>query len=158
MKHEDIANYADDIRPYVYGKNIDEVVRFLEESPRIIFKWFSENHFQANTSKSHVLLSTDQHVQIKIGAAQIEYSSSVEKSLGVTIFFFFSIGVFFHEHSRITVLQGKGDGISLTPHQHFYPLHRHLDISHMIIAESSPLHIVSSRNRTGNLWFPSTSC
>ena len=30
--------------------------------------------------------------------------------------FFFSIWVFFHEHSRITGLQGKGEGISLTPH------------------------------------------
>ena len=38
----------------------------------------------------------------------------------------FSILVFFHEHSRITGLQGKGEGISLTPHYHFHPLHRHL--------------------------------
>ena len=32
--------------------------------------------------------------------------------------------VFFHEHSRITGLQGKGEGISLTPNYHFHPLHR----------------------------------
>ena len=38
---------------------------------------------------------------------------------------FFSIWVFFHEHSRITGLQGKGKGISLTPHYLFHPLHRH---------------------------------
>ena len=31
-------------------------------------------------------------------------------------FIFFSIWVFFYEHSRITGLQGKGEGISLTPH------------------------------------------
>ena len=72
-------------------------------------------------------------------------------------YFFFSIWVFSHDHSRITELQGKGGGISLTPHYHFHPLHRHLDISWAITAESSPLHIVSSRTRTGNLWFPSTS-
>ena len=42
---------------------------------------------------------------------------------------FFSIWVFFHEHSRITGLQEKGEGISLTPHYHFHPLHRQLDIS-----------------------------
>ena len=69
----------------------------------------------------------------------------------------FSILVFFHEHSRITGLQGKGEGISLTPHYHFHPLHRHLDISRAITAESSPLHIASSRTRTGNLGFPSAS-
>ena len=61
--------------------------------------------------------------------------------LNATIFFFF-IRVFFHDHSRITGLQGNGDGISLTPHYHFYPFHRHL--------ENSPLDIGSSRTRTGN--------
>ena len=70
---------------------------------------------------------------------------------------FFSSWVFFHNHSRTTALQGKGEGISLTPHYHFHPLHRHLDISRAITAESSPLHIGSSRTRTGNLWFPSAS-
>ena len=68
--------------------------------------------------------------------------------------FFFSTWVFFHEHSRITGLQGKGEGISLTPHYHFHPLHRHLDISRAITAGSSLLQIASSRTRTGNLWFP----
>ena len=40
MNHEDIANYADDNTRYVSRKNIDEVVRFLEESSPVIFKWF----------------------------------------------------------------------------------------------------------------------
>ena len=72
----------------------------------------------------------------------------------IYIYIFFSIWVFFHEHSRITGLQGKGEGISFTPHYHFHPLERHLDISRVITAESSPLHIASSRARTGNLWSP----
>ena len=38
MNHEDIVHYADDNTPYFYGKNIDEVVRFLEESSHVIFK------------------------------------------------------------------------------------------------------------------------
>ena len=58
-------------------------------------------------------------------------------------------------NTRITGLQGKGEGISLTPHYHLHPLHRHLDISREITAESSSLHITSL---TGNLWFLSTSC
>ena len=73
------------------------------------------------------------------------------------IFFFFSIWVFCHDHSRITRLQGKGEGISSTPHYHFHPLHRYLDISRAITAKSSPLHIGSNRTRTGNLWFPRAS-
>ena len=48
--------------------------------------------------------------------------------------FFFSIAAFFHDHTRITGLQGKGERISLTPHYHFHPLHRHLDISRAITA------------------------
>ena len=72
-------------------------------------------------------------------------------------FFFFSMWVFFHENSRITGLQGKEEGISLSPHYHFHPLHRHIGISREITAESSPLYIASSRTRTGNLWFPSAS-
>ena len=60
---------------------------------------------------------------------------------------FFPIWVFFHNHSWITGLHGKGEGISSTPHYHFHPLHRHLDISRAITAESSPPHI--GRSRTG---------
>ena len=47
---------------------------------------------------------------------------------------FFLTG-FFHEDLGITGLQGKGEGISLTPHYHFHLLHRHLDISWAITGE-----------------------
>ena len=74
MNH--ISNYADDNIPYFFRKNT--------VSSRVIFKWFSDNQSQANASKCHVLLSTDQHVQVNKGAAQIENSSS-EKLLDVTL-------------------------------------------------------------------------
>ena len=64
-------------------------------------------------------------------------------------FFFFL--VFFHEHLRIIGLQGKGESICLNPHYNFHPLHRHLDISWAITAESSPPDIANNRTRTGNL-------
>ena len=70
---------------------------------------------------------------------------------------FFAVWVFFDEHWRITGLQGKGEGISLTPHYHFRSLHRHLDISRVITTGSSPLHIASRRSQTGNFWFPRAS-
>ena len=75
----------------------------------------------------------------------------------VQFFFFFSVWVFFHGHSRITGIQGKGEGISLTPHHHFHLLHWHLDISLAITAKTSPLDIARSRTRNENLWFPSAS-
>ena len=51
------------------------------------------------------------------------------KSTNIFTFFFFPISVFFHNHSRITRLKGKGEGISLTPRYQFQPLQRQLDIS-----------------------------
>ena len=59
IDQHDIANYVDDNTPYASGKNIDEVVKSLEKVSRLTFKWFSDNPFQGNTSKCHVLLSTD---------------------------------------------------------------------------------------------------
>ena len=74
-------------------------------------------------------------------------------------FFFFRLSVFFffHEHSRFTAQQGKGEGIYSTPLYHFHPLHRYLDISREVTAESSHLHIASSRTRTRILQFSSAS-
>ena len=40
----------------------------------------------------------------------------------------------------------------LNPLYHFYLLHRYLDISRAIFAESSPLHIARSRTRTQKLF------
>ena len=60
-------------------------------------------------------------------------------------FFFFSMWVFFHIHSRFTGQQGKREAIYLTPLYHFHSLHRHLDISPAITGESLPLHIASSQ-------------
>ena len=42
--------------------------------------------------------------------------------------------------------------ISLTPLYHFHSQQRQLVISRAITAESSPLHIASSRTRTGNIY------
>ena len=58
------------------------------------------------------------------------------------------IYIFLPEHSRFTGQQGKGESIYLTPLYYFHSLHRHLDISRAITAESSPVHIGNSRTRT----------
>ena len=71
-------------------------------------------------------------------------------------YFYFSILYFSRTFANHTTVEEEG-GISLTPHCNFHPLHRHLGISLAIAAESSPLHMASRRNRTGNLWFPSAS-
>ena len=57
------------------------------------------------------------------------------------------------EHSWLTGQQSKGEAIFLTTLHHLHPLHWHLDISRVISAESSPLHIVNSWTRTKTFGF-----
>ena len=68
-------------------------------------------------------------------------------------FSFFSIWVFFHNHSRIIVMQGNEEGISLTSHYHFHLLHRQLCINRAINNKSSSLHMASDQARTRTLRF-----
>ena len=55
----------------------------------------------------------------------------------LTSVLFYSIWVFFHEHSRFTGQQRKGKTAFLTPLYHFDRFHKRLDISRAITAESS---------------------
>ena len=48
----------------------------------------------------------------------------------------------------IHMTAGGGEGYFSKSSFSLHPLYRHLDISRMINAESSPLHITSSRTRT----------
>ena len=102
------------------------------------------------TTFSHSVLYESLEVKNKV-----KYTLQLVSVVLLTFLFFFFVCFFFlfsftniHESQG---LQGKREGVSLTSHYHFYPLHRHLDISRVITAESSPLHIASSRARTGNL-------
>lgn len=45
----------------------------------------------------------------------------------------------------------------LTTLSHFHPLHKYLDITQVITAERSLLHIANERPQSKNLWFPSAS-
>ena len=60
-------------------------------------------------------------------------------------FFFF---VFLSRKFMIHMTAGGGEGYFSKSSFSLHPLYRHLDISRMINAESSPLHITSSRTRT----------
>ena len=93
-----------------------------------------------------------------VDVACLQMLNISHRKICIYLFTFYSKRVFFPNYSQITGLQGKGEGISSTPHYHLHLLHRHLDISQPITAESSPLHISSSRTRTRNLWFSSESC
>ena len=56
--------------------------------------------------------------------------------------------------------RGRGRAFLFTPHYYFHPLHRHLDISRAITAESSPVIVYSSIGIKSNFFrfFRSFDC
>ena len=68
-------------------------------------------------------------------------------------FFFLLSGFSFTNIHESQDCRGRGRACFYLLTTNFHLLHRHLDISRLITAESLPLHIASSQTRTGNLWF-----
>ena len=62
-----VANYADDTSPYIYGENIEYVIKLLEQPANVLFNWFKNNQIKGNEDKGYILLSTDTTVQVNIG-------------------------------------------------------------------------------------------
>ena len=92
--------------------------------------------FQQKWSKNPVLWFSQK-------SSMRDIKHSLKQTSAIINFDFFSTWVFIHEHLRFTRQQRKGEAISLTPHYHFHPFHRQLDISRAISAKSSPLHIAN---------------
>ena len=82
VKNIDIATYADDNRPYITANNINEVILSLEKATDTLFKWFSDNVMKNNADKCHLLVSTNNAINIKIENIDIK-NSTCEKPLGV---------------------------------------------------------------------------
>ena len=80
-------------------------------------KYFNENYhpaYDVNTGECLGYHSLPPSVECQPSANQ----PNIQRICN--FFFFFSIWVFFHEHSRFTGQQGKGEGIYLTPLYHFH--------------------------------------
>ena len=60
---QNIANYADDLTLYSAKQNNQLVIKDLEESSSILFKWLTENSMKINTDIIHLLMSgNDQNI------------------------------------------------------------------------------------------------
>ena len=87
IKDINIVNYADDNTPYVIGKDVDSVIKRLENESLKLFEWLRYNSLKANTKKSHLLLnSTDLGKAVSVGDNLI-YNENVVELLGITIVF-----------------------------------------------------------------------
>ena len=84
LKNIDTASYADDSTPFIVKNNIDNVIASLEQVSDALFNQFKNNRLKSNVDKSHVLVSTNKPVGIKIGDCTID-NSECEKLLGVKI-------------------------------------------------------------------------
>ena len=58
--------------------------RKLKSESLILFVWFHDNYFKANSDKSHVMLTTDNKQNINVKGSPIS-NEKIVKSLGVTV-------------------------------------------------------------------------
>ena len=77
----DIANFADDNKPFKSANNIDNFTDSLEKASNSLFKQFKDNLFKGNPDKRHLLVSTNEKTKINIGEFSME-NSDCEKLLG----------------------------------------------------------------------------
>ena len=137
----------DYFRSHIHAlKKADENISYLRKSA-----YFFGDVSRNDKSYENVVrkLSSTKHVYI-VGDSIVKHVSGCDisrktenfkvfvcPSHGATVrcmighIFFFYLGLL--NHSRITGMQRKREGISLTPHYHFQPLHRQLDISRTIL-------------------------
>ena len=76
------SSYADDNSTYDSGNSIDEIISSLQESVEKLFQWFSHTQMKENTYKCHLIVSSDEPTEIRIGESLIK-NSTCEKMLGV---------------------------------------------------------------------------
>ena len=98
MNETEFASYTDDNTPFISDKNIDDVIRTLENKSMRLFKWFSNNQIKTNKDKCYLPLSNEERVTIKIGETEIK-SSNYEKLLEIKI----DEKLTFNEHLNYTI-------------------------------------------------------
>ena len=84
VKDVNVASYADDNTLYDSCDTIEEVILSLQSSSEKLFQWLSDNQMKGNPEKCHLIMSTDQSVNVQLGGSLIE-RSDCEKMLGVKI-------------------------------------------------------------------------
>ena len=84
ISNTDFSSCADDNTIYDSGNSTDDVISSLHESAEKLFQCFSHNQMKGNTDKCHLIVSTDEPIEIPVGESLIK-SSTCEKLLGSKI-------------------------------------------------------------------------
>ena len=82
LNNTEIANHADDTKPYAVSDNKDDLISSLERSSIDFLKWFDDNLMKSNPDKCHLLVISCEKIKIEIGDFETE-NSKCEKLLGV---------------------------------------------------------------------------
>ena len=80
----EMANYADDTKPYICRNYKTSVIKSLENAAEILFTWFKINQMKGNEDKCHIVLNAHGDIHGKIGTSHVKNSCS-ERLLGVKI-------------------------------------------------------------------------
>ena len=82
----DVCNFANDITPYVCGKNLDFALTKLGDHSIIAIEWFENNYMKMNSDRCHLfnLGNKIEHLWAKIGNNRIWENRTV-KLLGINI-------------------------------------------------------------------------
>ena len=83
-QNNDFSNCADDTIPYIVGDNVTEVLENLSSLAQKLFTWFANNKMKASHDKCHLLLSTQESFNIRIGIFTIK-SSKEKEILGMNL-------------------------------------------------------------------------
>ena len=80
LDHTYFASYADDNTPYT--RNVEEVIRTLEQIFKPLLQWFKDNKMKLNPDKCHLILSGKENRGINVGNVVIK-NSRTENLLGL---------------------------------------------------------------------------
>ena len=56
VKDTEICNYADDTTIFVFGAELDPILKSLEKNASLRSKWFASNYMKMNGAKSQLLV------------------------------------------------------------------------------------------------------
>ena len=75
VKDVNLASYVDDNTIYQSGRNVDDVTYDLQLSAEKLFRWFPDDQMKGNTGKCHLIMSTNNTPELKVGDSLIKIST-----------------------------------------------------------------------------------
>ena len=67
-----MANYADDNTIYAIERNLDDLLKTLEQETTLILNWFKVNEMKSNDDKCHIIVCNQKDISITLGSENIE--------------------------------------------------------------------------------------